>query len=151
VSKSLLVPKPREYLTKYEANFGGYLTNRTNAAHPTALIYSSAATLDTSASTPFYTPFSCEMYGVYVVVTGAPSGTLSCDILLDGVTAFANNKARVLSTDGLVGQVQHIIDRKFIQGTSSRIGGTKIQYQLTNTGSATGPMHVVLLVLPNWD
>lgn len=113
------------------------------AAHPpSVLMLQSGTSLDTSViNPPVYPKFTGLAVGVALNVTGAPASTLTCDILFDGATIFPSSSKPTIASGVLFGYVA-IPDR------ISFHYDTKIQAQLTATGSATGPLVVQILFIP---
>lgn len=101
------------------------------------LVYTSKATLDTNAGTAYVVPRTMRIVGIALNVAGAPSSTLTCDILIDGASIFesASSKPQIASSD-TASDYKSFPDRLVVPA------GSALKVQLTATGSATGPMVV---------
>lgn len=120
-----------------EAVFNRAAHRRSHLGEIKILTYTSKATLDTNAGTPIYPHVPGRILAVRLNVAGAPSSTLTCDVLIDGSTIFTVNSKPTIASSALYGDPA-TPDLKAFTATS------KIQCQLTATGSATGPLVVQL-------
>jgi len=112
-----------------------YSNRRVHASRhrPAAWVYSSKATLDTNAGTPFYPTRGARITGVRLQVAGAPSSTLTCDVLLNGVSIFPSSDKPTIASSALYGAIA-------MGDIVNVTPDDKLQVQLTATGSGTGPL-----------
>lgn len=110
--------------------------------NPMVLVYTSKETLDTTAGTPIYPTRGGTIVGARVSVAGAPSGAdFDADILLDGSTIFDSNTKPTIANGETYGYMR-IPDEIYLYPDS------KIQWQITNVSSATGPFVGIIEILP---
>jgi len=117
------------------ADFNYAAHRRSHMGEIKVMTYTSKATLDTNASTPIYPIVPGRIISVRLNVAGAPSSTLTCDILKDGASIYTVSSKPTIASSALYGDPAVPDVRDF---TTS----TKLQVQLTATGSATGPLVV---------
>lgn len=108
------------------------------------LTYTSKASLDTNAGTPIYPHVPGRLLSVRGNVSGAPSSTLTIDVLFDGSSVYTVSSKPTIASSVLYGDPA-APDVKAFTTT------TKIQVQLTDTGSATGPIVVQLKCFIPYD
>src|SRR5678816_466517 len=65
------------------------------------MTYTSKTTLDTTASTPMYPIVPGRIISVRLNVAGAPSGTLTCDILKDGSSIYTVSPKPTIAASAL--------------------------------------------------
>jgi hypothetical protein len=107
-----------------------------HGAHP--LVYTSTATLSTTASTPITPPFPGSIKGVRGNVTGAPAGSnLTFDVLLNTYSIFSGGYATIYdgTTRGPI---------IYPRNTHWRVDDT-LQVQIVTIGAATGPLVVHIM------
>lgn len=110
-------------------------------AHPPQrLVYTSKSSLDLVAGVPFYPPSGGRIANVKLCVAGAPTSTLTCDVLADGVSIFPLSPKPTILTGALFG-------KKAIPDISNIREDTKLQCQLTATGAGTGPLVVIMQII----
>lgn len=105
---------------------------------PRILIYTSTSTLTTSVGTPLYPTFPGYLTGIRLNVAGAPSSTLTCDLLLNGSSMFTSGDTKPTIASGA------LFGYKRVTGKTHWGIDDYLQVQLTATGSATGPMVVTM-------
>ncbi len=126
-------------LGNYERDFPPINKTAHGNLHRTKkLIYTSAATLVTTAGTPIYPPFSGRLIWVQLGVTTAPSiGNLTCDVLLNGVSVFATlptiPQSQAWGYRTAVDSIPHF----------SADNQNYLQVQITTINAAAGPLTCV--------
>jgi hypothetical protein len=121
---------------------------------PRIMVYSSKATLSTTASSPIYPPRGGRIAAVHGNVTGTGASDTTIDVLIGGSSIFPAAAgyptivAGQMST-GLSGG--DLFDEPRIPGDPDALfrAFEKVQIQLIATGGATGPIHVQMEV--DWD
>jgi hypothetical protein len=149
--RSRLLTRDRRELLRRSPRLGLADPTVSRAAHRrrhtyASLVYSSKATLDTNAGTPFYPMQAGRLVGVRLQCATAPSGAdLTCDILFDGSSIYHTSSKPTIPDGALFGYVSHHQDRISFQAD------TKIQVQITTISSAGGPLVVELLYEPEYQ
>jgi hypothetical protein len=125
-------PVPRDGERAVYISSSQVITEDTDAEKPRWLTYNTGATLDTNTGTRFYPPRKIEVRNVMVSVEGAPSSTLTGDLLRNGTSMYPSATKPTISAGNYYGAL-----RAPDRNTVNR--GDYLQCQLTATGSATGP------------
>jgi len=98
---------------------------------PHVMVWNSKRILTTSLGTPWYHPTGGQITSIYANITGVGSTATTLDFYIDGV---AVTDSSISITAGDLISKPRIIKRADFQPTS------KLQVQLSATGSATGPL-----------
>lgn len=102
---------------------------------PSIFVYTSKATLDTNAGTGFRLPRGGEITRISGRVSGAPSGDMSIDVLMNAVSVFGGGYLKIPS--GTKVTKEKIVNRaEFNEDTVFTV-------QINTINSATGPLVVV--------
>lgn len=99
------------------------------------LLYTTEATLVTTAGVPLYPLRGKTMLRARVSVTTAPSGAaLAADILIDGNTAFSSIDSKLQVRDG-----EEIGDPAYFMGGRTVDAAAMVQCKIDTISSAAGP------------
>lgn len=108
---------------------------------PKLLLYTSESSLGTAVmEPPFIAPFDGHIISVKFSVTGAPTSTMTLDVKLESTSIFESGQLPSIPSGSLVSKRARP-NKIFIPE------GSKLEPQLTATGSATGP----LLIYFEWE
>ena len=127
-----LNPVPEDITTTVAVSWSQIINTEEVDTSPRWLVYNTATTLDTTAGNRFYVPRRIIIQDVMVSVEGAPSSTLTGDLLRNGTTLFPSATKPTVASGSLYGAL-----REPDIGSVDR--GDYLTCQLTATGSATGP------------
>jgi hypothetical protein len=126
-------------LNTYRNTPGINATAHEDAHGVRVLMYTSTATLTTTAGTEIYAPFGGELSWVSASVKTAPTSTMTIDVLLDGSSVFSSGGISIPTSQKHGYRTP--VDKLGILPIYSD-DPTPIKVQITNVAGATGPMIV---------
>ena len=115
-----------------------------SAAHlPRILVYTSQATLVTTASTPIYPPRGGRIVAIHANVAAAPTSDMTIDVLIAGESILNSDYVTILSgevTTSFASSAMLFDPRIADSNLGSFKAFEKLQVQVVSISAATGPL-----------